>query len=97
MERGQCFFLVLILKKKYVGEYFLLFQPAVGGLLPPVAGREGAAAEKIKLSGFFGGKVNERSFALLHHLAAVLKGQIFSFMIMTEMIENFNNDSSCIF
>ena len=33
---------------------FSLFTPAVGGLLPPVAGREGAAAEKIKLSGFWG-------------------------------------------
>ena len=69
---------------------FSLFTPAVGGLLPPVAGREGAAAEKIKLSGFFRGKVNEIPFALLHHLAVVLKGQILSFMIMTEMIENFN-------
>ena len=76
---------------------FSLFTPAVGGLLPPVAGREGAAAEKSNFQAFLGGKVNERPFALLHHLAVVLKGQILSFMIMTEMIENFNNDSSCIF
>ena len=53
--------------------------------------------KKSNFQAFWGGKVNERPFALLHHLAVVLKGQILSFMIMTEMIENFNNDSSCIF
>ena len=41
---------------------FSLFTPAVGGLLPPVAGREGAAAEKITLSGFFGGKSQRKTF-----------------------------------
>ena len=29
------------------GVGFLFFPPAVGGLLPPVAGRDGAAAEKF--------------------------------------------------
>ena len=53
--------------------------------------------KKSNFQAFLGVKVNERAFALLHHLAVVLKGQILSFMIMTEMIENFNNDSSCIF
>ena len=35
---------------------FSLFTPADGGLLPPVAGREGAAAEKSNFQAFWGEK-----------------------------------------